>query len=146
MLGPEQRARLGRLLGEIDDPTELANEIARIADAEELFCLASEYNWDDGMWLPKAIANHPLCDSATALLLFWRAGAIEAFYQDEASEFQEEWLAFCRSITARLLRKEFPGGPNSFAPSIGKVQRYKYEKNGIPALLLDPVIAEYSEE
>ncbi len=142
MLGPEQQARLDSLLNEIDDPTELATTIAQISDAEELFYLASEYNWDDGIASPMAIADHRLCDTATALLLFWRAEAISTFEQDEAPEFQEEWFMFCKSITARLIREEFPGGPNSFDPSIGKVQRYRYEKGGIPVVFLDPVAGE----
>lgn len=141
MLSAEQQANVDRLLDQFEDAAKLAQAIETIANAEELFYLASEYNWDDGMATPKAIANHPLCDRATALMLFWRADAVVTIDQDEAPEYQEEWFAFCKSITARLLSSEFPAGPNSFDPLIGKVQRYKYEKGGISVLLLDPVIA-----
>lgn len=135
---PEQPANCDAPLDQANDPTRQAESVGQIANAEELFSLAAEYNWDDGMATPNAIADHPLCDQATALLLFWRAEAIVTIDQHQAPKYQETWFAFCKSLTARLMRGDFPAGPNSFDPSLGKAQRYQYEKAGIPVVFLDP--------
>lgn len=140
MLEPEQRARVDDLLYQTEAPAELAFLVKQIANPEELFYFASEYNCDNGLAVPTAIADHPLCDMATALLLFWRADGIAALDRKEATSFQEEWFRFCESLTSRLLRSEFPEGSNSFDPQLSEVQRFKLEKSGVPAVLLNPTI------
>src|SRR4051812_11980125 len=38
----------------------------------ELHLIATQWNWDAGWEALQAIAEHPLCDAATASLIFWR--------------------------------------------------------------------------
>ena len=140
-LRSEQQASIDDLLHQCEDAEQLVQSIAGSCKFVSGGYLAGRYNWDDGFAVPAAIADHALCDRATALLLFWRSDAIVAFDYEEVSGGGEDWLRFCKSLTARLLRDEFPNGPNSFDPEISQSQRYSFDKHGIPSVLLDPVIA-----
>jgi hypothetical protein len=146
MLSSQERATIDRLLYEVEDAGEVVNAVASMSSAEQLFRLALDYNWDDGFRVPDAISDHPLCDLATALLLFWRGGAIEHFEATgPPSESEGEWVAFSRKITDRLLSGHYKPGVNGYDPPLTKVQKYKLRKRGVPELLLAPVGAEGPE-
>jgi hypothetical protein len=140
MLTPEQRSSIDRLIYEVEDREEVVRVVSEMQTAQELFAYADVYNWDDGMRIPAVIADHRLCDSATALLLFWRADAAECFGQDAPkSEYQEDWFRFCKMITVRLLNGHYRRGPNSFDPELNQYYRKILEKRGFPGWLFDPV-------
>ena len=44
-----------------------------ITDPAELHYIADIYNWDDGTILLNWIVDSPICDEATAKMIFWRA-------------------------------------------------------------------------
>ncbi len=136
----QQQSEVDRLLYEVESPEEVRQAISKLETSQQLFAFASEYNWDDGVGIPEAISEHPLCDLATALLLFWHSEALECFGPNaEPPEYQETWFDFCTTVTRKLLNGYYSVGPNAFDPDLGRVQRYKLEKKGIPALLLDSI-------
>lgn len=137
MLNSAERKLVDQLLYDIEDVGEVASAVANLPTAQALFYFASQYNWDSGIAIPNVIANHPLCDRATALMLFWNAGAMDCLNATTAPTYQEEWFTFCKLITQRLLEGHYPEGPNSFDPNISKPHRYQYDKQGISPLLLD---------
>jgi len=143
MLTPDQQDKIDYLLQQVEDLKEVSQAVLNFTSAEELFYFASQYNWDDGLEIPDIVANHPLCDLATALLLFWRAEAADSMENIQADsppfEGQEDWFNFCKTITSRLLDGYYKPGPNSFAPELTRIQRYKYEKQGVSPLLLDGI-------
>lgn len=134
---PGQLAAVVRVLYEIEDEDEKLEAIAAM-EPEQLEAVLAEYNWDDGVLVPTAIAQHPKCDRALALHLFWLGDAL-TWYTRESDPRSAEWDAFCRLITEGLLAERYPIGELSYDPGLGRVQLYQYRKAGIPELFLTPV-------
>ncbi|WP_082576284.1 DUF4274 domain-containing protein [Lysobacter sp. Root604] len=111
--------------------------VPRDATPETLWHMCLDYNWDDGFAFPQAIADHPNCDLAVALELFWLSNAI-SIYLGEVSNgaYNADWRCFCSSITQRILSGHYVQGATSFQVPLTKVQIYKYRKLGVPSLLL----------
>jgi hypothetical protein len=107
------------------------------ATANMLHKMALDYNWDDGFAFPQAIADHPNCDLAVALELFWWADAISVLL-GEANEYERnaEWRSFCNVLTQRLLDGHYVRGSVAFEIPLSKTQIYKYRKCGVPELFL----------
>ncbi|MBL7717372.1 MAG: DUF4274 domain-containing protein [Flavipsychrobacter sp.] len=67
----------------------------------ELHFIADNYNWDDGVELLDWIINSPLCDKATAMMLFWRAQPdyyTEYATKEEANYDGDIWMLLQRII------------------------------------------------
>lgn len=58
-------------------------------DSEDLHWLMENHNYDDGMWLPPRVVEHPACDMATALLVYY---AIDPAYIYDRYATLEEGL------------------------------------------------------
>lgn len=108
---------------------ESAVPLPMSSDEIDLWQLISAYNWDDGFALPLAVVQHPNCDRALALRLFWEVDdAARIHHSDEQNglveqysaeaEYQPEEFERIRSYAERLvngLRDDvFPEGRNSF--------------------------------
>jgi len=108
--------------------------------ADTLRQMSLDYNWSDGFAFPQAIADHPNCDLAVALELFWLTDAISV-YLGEASvqELNVAWRSFCKLLTQRLLGGYYIHGPASFRVPLTKTQIYKYQKLGVPSIFLTGV-------
>ncbi|WP_082611127.1 DUF4274 domain-containing protein [Lysobacter sp. Root916] len=111
------------------------------ASSEDLRRLASEYNWDDGFAFPCHIADHPNCDLAAALELFWLANA-DAVYLGEAqdSPHNAAWRSFSEILAKRIIDGFYSPGPGTFDPPLTKVQAYNLRKRGLPEIFLASVI------
>jgi hypothetical protein len=110
------------------------------ATADQLRHLALDYNWDDGFSFPCAIADHPSCDLAVALELFWLANADEV-YLGEASRdrYNADWYDFSEFIGKRIIEGHYKIGHGSFKVPLTKVQIYKFRKRGLPDVFLSEV-------
>lgn len=71
---------------EDDDEAGLPDRAAfdTIDNPLELHFVADNYNWDDGEEVLNWIINSPLCDKATAMMIFWRAQP--DFYTERATK------------------------------------------------------------
>ncbi len=117
----------------------MVEEVRRL-DSAELHEFALAYNWDDGFAVPQAIADHPDCELATALALFWRSEAIEWLNTAKQPEpWQTPWYQFSTMLIQRILRGHYQRGSLSFNPELTRVQSYKLVKAGVPALFLEAV-------
>lgn len=103
----------------------------------ELRQLALDYNWDDGFALPSLIADHPNCDLAVALELFWLANA-ETVYLGEARESSHnaQWRRFSTDLAERILGGRYPAGMGDFHPPLTYTQIYNLRKKGLPEVFL----------
>ena len=107
----------------------------------ELRSLAREYNWDDGLELPSAIASHPNSDLNVALELFWLADADGVVLGTaQASPYNSDWLKFCRELAARILSGAYPPGPEPFELPLTRVQAYNLRKSGLPEIFFGGVL------
>ena len=57
---------------EWESEDELWQFFDTVSDAEELHLFADGFNWDTGVGEVRRVIRHPLCDKATALLIYWR--------------------------------------------------------------------------
>ena len=55
-------AEVRRIVDELEDPDQRCDATRRLESCEELLELARYYNWDDGLEVPRAIIDHPVCD------------------------------------------------------------------------------------
>lgn len=77
----------------------LLNYVNSTQDENELFVIAFNYNWEDGLAIPKAILSNPVCSLSTALTIFI-------------------WLKGNKSFTKKNLIKKVIGG--SLLPHLRK--------------------------
>ncbi|GAB3161369.1 DUF4274 domain-containing protein [Myceligenerans halotolerans] len=99
------------------------------ADEVDLWNLMSHYNWDDGFAVPLAVAQHPRCDRALALRLFWElddtarihlsdeADALRESFSTEMTHEPEEFervVTYATTLVDRLRRGDFPDGRNEY--------------------------------
>ena len=129
-------------------------------EPEELHEFARFWNWDSGNWVFEEILNNPVCEAATALLIYWHA-APEFFrqYTDAnsvaAAMADVDMFEFISRIEARYVAGDFPVGRISFDPcQMGEqdgysfVGRYDDLKDNfvreLPAVVYLPVIGQGS--
>jgi hypothetical protein len=112
-------------------------DIQPSASSNELRQLALGYNWDDGFALPRLIADHPNCDLAVALELFWLADA-DTVYLGEARESSHnaQWRQFSKDLAERILGGHYSTGVGAFQPPLTSVQIYNLRKRGLPEIFL----------
>jgi hypothetical protein len=88
-------------------------------DAAALHRLAAAFNWDGGLRLPRAWANDPACERATALLLYWRLAphAYRRFASVDAAPARlREAVALAWELEARLVAGAYPVGALRYDP------------------------------
>ena len=109
------------------------------ADAapDNLRQLALAYNWDDGFTFPTRIADHPNCDLAVALELFWLSDSDAVYFGDSpATSYNSDWHLFSRTLANKILNNDYPVGSGSFELPLTKVQVYTFRKRGLPEVFL----------
>jgi hypothetical protein len=119
-----------------------ADDVLRVTAMDSALALtaaARAYNWDDGFSVPRAIADHPLCDLAVALELFWLADAVEVLLGRHGASKDADWISFCQTLTARLLEGHYRPGSASFVPEFSRVELYQFRQQGVPEILLSAV-------
>lgn len=81
------------------------------------YCM-HRYNWDWGMEFPKTLIDHPDCDKATALLIFWYAAP--AYYlrnpKEKLDKQELEHFAFLQKIAAKYVNGGFKTKKIKFDP------------------------------
>ena len=118
-------------------------DIERLNTSEELQDAGRKHNWDDGFEIPTAIANHPKCDLAVALSLFWLSEAIVWLTGEvKQNEHNQAWVSFCGLITNRILHGYYKVGSGTFVCPLSKVQIYRHQKKGVPLVLVSSVNSE----
>jgi Domain of unknown function (DUF4274) len=75
--------------------------------ALELHCFADHWNWGGGLEAMRQVAEHPNCDAATALLLFWRADPeyyLQFSSRDDVPDYNRDGFDLTQLIEERYLR------------------------------------------
>jgi Domain of unknown function (DUF4274) len=75
--------------------------------ALELHCFADHWNWGGGTEAMRQVAEHPNCDAATALLLFWRSDPeyyLQFSSRDDVPDYNRDGFDLTRLIEERFLR------------------------------------------
>lgn len=108
---------------------DLPAMVADLPDETALWELMSAYNWDEGFTVPLAVVEHPRCDRALALRLFWELddtaqihhsdedSAINELYDGDAERDPDGFsvlVAYCAALVTGLREQRFPIGRNRF--------------------------------
>ncbi len=109
---------------------EVIEEIGRVTDSRVLYVYMYNYNWDDGLDIPRAILSNGNCDISTALHAFYLAEGERYLCGRDALEKDEpdEWFVFIRNLHSRITRGDFIKSDTLFEPPLSKVQLYKINK------------------
>ncbi|MDE7097857.1 MAG: DUF4274 domain-containing protein, partial [Ruminococcus sp.] len=78
-----------------------------ITDSKLLHMIMANYNWDNGIEIPKTVIANSFCDLGTALMVFSFFGGYEFLLDDEENVFSESEKIFCRTCRNRLKIKNF---------------------------------------
>jgi hypothetical protein len=139
MVSQEEQTAIDTLLFESESVTSIASAVPGMR-AEELNYLIRHYNWDDGFSVPQSVSQHPQCDLATALEMFWLSEAVSVIDLEEPpSPLRREWFEFARLLTSRISSGHYPRGRNRFLPGLSRVEEYRFRKQGVPDVFLAPV-------
>jgi hypothetical protein len=139
-----------RICYEIEDIQEAVNLVKTISSAGELYELLRHYNWDDGYEIPIAIADHPLCELAIAIRMFWLAEAMDWLEVNEQNglipannviePYQQKDYDFVVMLTNRILTGYYQIKTVSHTEKISKTMQYLFKKRGVPEILYKPIV------
>lgn len=105
----------------------LLNYVNSTQDENELFVIAFNYNWEDGLAIPKAILSNPVCSLSTALTIFYLAEGEQIFYEEEFDK-KSDWGKFVTTLKKDILCNKYPSGHIAFQVPLSKLQIYKLKK------------------
>ncbi len=139
----DEKTKIHRIAYECDDTAQAVAIVNSIAASETLYELLDHYNWDDGFAVPTAIADHPACDLAIALRLYWLA-ASDYWHDPEAevNEYNLDNFNFSKMIEERILSGAYKVGALSHSENFNRVAIHGFRKRGLPAVLYEPVVVQ----
>jgi hypothetical protein len=114
--------------------------------ALELHCFADHWNWGGGVEAMRQVAEHPNCDAATALLLFWRSDPeyyLQFSSRDDVPNYNRDGFDLTQLIEERFLRGGYSsGGEIGFNPREDvRIGEPVPGRRVIPAQLMQAVLA-----
>lgn len=123
------------------DYSSAVSLLSGVSVESDLLAIAESYNWDEGLSVPRAIADHPVCDLGLALRLFELAEGVCWLEEPSLSnwEYQEEWANLCDTWAKRICSEHYQLGGTSFTSEYAKVQILKYKKLGIDPIFFTPL-------
>ena len=109
--------------------------------AEKLHQFMEEYNWGDGLEVPYFIMQHPNCELATALMIFWLAEG-DYIFEDDFEEMyfidEVEFKYFLRMLHDRVIQGVYPVGTQHYQIPLNEEQKeYLRNKNVDEVFLKD---------
>ena len=117
-----------------------------IANPVELHLIVGNYNWDDGAEVLTWVVQSPLCEQATAAMVFWHAQP--SYYTQFDNEEEASWAAevytLLRTILANWEAGRYHTGLVAYDPQAdpkaeGIEETYPNAKWHIPDYLKQPV-------
>lgn len=129
-----------------EDFNEALTQVASIEDSEMLYVLAANYNWDNGLNIPKAIIANDNCDMSTGLMIFYLADGIRLLDDKESVEQSglDEWSEFIKKVYLLIEMNSLKTSRVSYRPELTKVQAFKLRKANpdLPAIFLEGIEGE----
>ena len=127
---------------QIEDCTKAIDLVESIDSAKELYSLISYYNFDDGYKVPMAILNHPLCELAHAIKIYWLLDA-DRYYENNAEldELERDDYEFCKFLEKRIKEGFYKVKEISHDENFDRVKLYYLKKSSLPSIFYQPVVA-----
>lgn len=109
---------------------DILEELDSIEQADFLHIYMANYNWDNGLDIPRKIIEKDGCELGTALMIFYLADGVR--YLENKEEVKNsgltEWSSFIQELYIQIMNNKFVQGEIFFEPSMSKVQLYKLKK------------------
>jgi hypothetical protein len=119
-----------------DDPAATLAAIGGMSP-QQLHAFICEYNWDDGLAIPRAILKHDACERGTALHIYYALGGPFAEPAAKANH-----RALLEEAKSRLLSGSLPERHIAYDPvvewEINKLQLAKLLRAGLQEELIRP--------
>lgn len=113
-----------------EDNESTLSEIQEINKSSILHILTSNYNWNNGFDIPRAIMNNKCCDYGTGLLIFYLADGYRLLESRDtiANHPLKGWKEFIEEVYMKLIQNDFSTQSISYTPPLTKVQIFKLRK------------------
>ena len=102
-------------------------------NSTDLYYLAQNYNWDDGIKVLNWIIDSPKCDKGCASLIFWTAEPDFYFEytEDTIPDYERETFDLLKKITNKFRNNEFKKNSLKYDPSyrVNKIEWTKEYKS-----------------
>lgn len=108
---------------------ELISVIKDITDSKLLHMIMANYNWDDGIEIPKTVIANSFCDLGTALMVFSFFGGYEFLLDDEENAFSESEKDFLSDLHERIKNKKFSNQSIKYIPELTRADKYHIKKS-----------------
>ena len=137
----DARAIIDRLVYEVESLEEKPGLVAALQSSEDLYALLDDYNWDDGFEVPRAVAEHPACDLAVAIRLYWLASADEWFGRPPPqSGHHREHYDFSTWLSGRIVAGAYQAGRLSHDEGFDSADVDGFRERELPEILWRPVV------
>lgn len=107
---------------------ELIAYVADTTDADLLHMIAGNYNWDNGIDVPKSITDNKNCDLATALMIFELADGYTFLLGDTEELPSKKWIKFVSDLKDKIEKDKFPNKSIKYVPDLSRVIKFKIKK------------------
>lgn len=113
-----------------DDKEKIKFAITEMSDKNDLHLFFENYNWDDGFEIPRMGLENPICELATALMIFYLADGYSFLIHKNDAEIKprNEWEEFMELLYKRIINNDFCVGEIRYDVPLTKVQKYKMNK------------------
>jgi len=114
--------------------------VKSIDNPKELYELISHYNYDDGYKLPMAILQHPLCELAHAIHLYWISDS-DMWYDEEEyeDEIEKEHYEFSKFLEKRILEGFYKAKSLNHKGNFNRIDIFNFKKVSFPEVFYMPV-------
>ena len=93
------------------------------------------YNWDNGLELPKAFLKDSRCDLAMALEMFDLAGGYDYIYHINGKFSRlPGWMGFIQSLYENILAEKYPKTGSQYKTPYTNEQQYCLWRDGVPSI------------
>lgn len=121
MITPERDRQIQRLLDdEWESESEFDEFFAGVQSSGELHMFADGWNWDGGVEELRRVIRHPLCELATALLIYWRGQPVyylKYHSVEDAPEHERPGFNLLREIESKVRGCRFRYGALTYKPT-----------------------------
>lgn len=109
--------------------SELNKAVKATTDSKLLHMIMANYNWDDGLSVPKNVINNLYCDLGTALMIFDLFGGYEYLIQGEKSVFSKSEKSYLAKLKERIINRDFASSDIKYIPlDLTRTMKYYIRK------------------
>lgn len=91
--------------------------------------IMANYNWDNGIKIPKTVIANSFCDLGTALMIFSLFGGYEFLFGNEENVFSESEKDFLSDLQEQIENKNFSNQSIKYITELTRAEKYHIKKS-----------------